>query len=240
MYDYLVLVLLLGVLWVVLFYQRKDLRKVMLWTGTFYLIATILGFIVYKLMSTDPSREINPGYWSPPSLFNLNNRLGISLEDLLFAFFLGGVASSLYEFVLKKKEATKKIIKRSLPYGLAAGVLAAYLITHYTFVNDIYALIFFNIFSGLVMLWQRKDLAKKAVISGIFLLVLYIAAEYIFTKISPQYIHTYAHLHHTSKIIILGIPLEEYLFAFTFGLAWGPMYEYIRGLGFPKPTKANL
>src|SRR3989339_48348 len=40
-----------------------------------------------------------PAYWNPPSLFNLAERTGFDLESLLFAFAVGGIVVSAYEYI---------------------------------------------------------------------------------------------------------------------------------------------
>ena len=42
----------------------------------------------------------------------------------------------------------------------------------------------------------------------------------------PGYVGKYWTLDALSGIMVLGIPLGEYLFAFTFGLVWSSLYEH--------------
>ncbi len=36
-------------------------------------------------------------------------------------------------------------------------------------------------------------------------------------------------LEYLKDIFILRVPIEEYIYAFSFGLLWAPLYEYAHG-----------
>src|SRR5579871_5412607 len=98
MYEYLFGVFILTCIWIVLYLIRKDLRKAMIWSGLFYIFWTLVGFILYRLFAFSPERSITPGYWAPPTLFNLGQKTGgLAIEDILFMFFVGGIATAIYE-----------------------------------------------------------------------------------------------------------------------------------------------
>lgn len=83
------------IIWGVLFFLRKDLRKKML---TMSLLIAPLGPLSEFFYLRD--------YWRPQLLFGF--RIGV--EDLLFAFTIGGISGVIYEELFGKK-----YIKRHLP-----------------------------------------------------------------------------------------------------------------------------
>jgi hypothetical protein len=43
----------------------------------------------------------------------------------------------------------------------------------------------------------------------------------------PDYIDEVWNMERLSGIVVLRIPLEEYLFAFSFGMYWAGVYEHV-------------
>lgn len=227
MYAYLIGTGMLGIIWLILFLRRKDLRHAMLWSASFYIVMLSIGFLLLYLVNIDPSMRINPGYWTPPTLFDLNNKTGgYSIEDALFMFFMAGIAAATYEVLTNRrilKTSDRRLKKR---HALWIGLLGSVIICSVFNLNSMYLLIFFNLFGGLAIIYQRPDLLKQAVLSALILMIIYWMLFTIFNLLFPDFISTYDHLQHTTKLIILGIPLEEYLYALTFGFIWAPIYEY--------------
>ena len=50
-----------------------------------------------------------------------------------------------------------------------------------------------------------------------------------FNIIFPHALQSYWSLDNLLGIRILGVPIEELMYAFSFGLMWAPMYEYVHG-----------
>ena len=203
------------------------MRRVMLYGGLFYLLYGFIIFIFIKLLSTNPAKTITPGYWTPPSIFDINRRTGgYGIEDALFSFFAGGIAACLYElmFKLKVSKKTNKKLKRG--HALSFALIMGSLIFVFTPVNAIYLFIFLQFFGALAIIHQRRDLVLHAVLGGIFFMLLYGMLFLIFNLLFPTFIHNYYHLQRTTHILFLGVPLEEFLFALTLGMMWAPLYEY--------------
>lgn len=219
--------LIMGVVWGFLYLVRKDLRKAMIWSGVFYLMALTIGFIAFQLSTPAPEKAITPGYWTPPTLFNLGqNTGGYAIEDALFMFFGGGIAGAVYEFIARERinvRSSKKLKKR---HALWFGLLGASLIYWLATINSIYLLISFQFFGALAVMYQRRDLIVHSIVGGFLFLFAYGAGFLLFNLIYPDFIANYYHLRLTSGIMLLGVPLEEYLYAFSFGMLWAPIYEY--------------
>ncbi len=227
MYEYLAGIVIMFIVWTFFFIMRKDLRKVMVWSGIFYVIILTIGFFAHSLISNDPLRAITPGYWAPQTLFNLGQITGgYAIEDVLFMFFAGGIATALYEFFFHKKIVIRPVKKLKRKHALLFGILVTLILHQVFYFNDMYLLIYFNFFGALAILWQRRDLIIHSLVGGLFFLCVYILGFLLLIQIYPNLVQDIYRLHLTSGIILLGIPLEEYLYAITFGMLWAPIYEY--------------
>lgn len=230
----------MGAFWTILFFMRKDLRRAMLWSGVFYIVFLSIGFVGYRLVFDDPVRSITPGYWAPDTLFDLGQKThGYAIEDALFMFFAGGTAAALYEFCFRQKLGEGRVKKRSKKIMILVGVSAAGIFHSLFYLNDIYLLITFNLFGALFIMWQRRDLIRASLMAGLLYLGVYGGQFLIFNMLFPNFIDTYYNLQATSNLMPLGIPLEEYLYAFTFGMIWGPIYKYAKGATDKKITKGS-
>ncbi len=238
MYQYLAGTGLAGLVWLMIFLLRKDLRRAMVWGGTVYFVLLSIGFVVYRLFMHDAVRAINPGYWAPPTLFNLQHIMhGYGIEDALFMFFYGGIAVVIYEFFFRKKlpQLSQADLKKPDVKGflLVAGIGTAGAVAVYfaAYLNDIYLLISSAFFAALVIIWKRRDLAAQSLLGGLLFVVLYgVVLGQIFLHLFPHFLANYYHLRATSGVLLLGIPLEEYLYAFSFGMFWAPVYSFVYGL----------
>src|SRR5437868_803647 len=104
MYAYLFGTICLALIFIFLCLVRRDLRQAMIYSGLLYLSYGFVMFLVIKLLAADPTKTINPGYWTPPSLFDLSARTGgYGIEDGLFSFCFGGIAAGLFELIFKFK-----------------------------------------------------------------------------------------------------------------------------------------
>mgnify|MGYP001602330297 FL=1 len=63
--------------------------------------------------------------------------------------------------------------------------------------------------------------------SAFIFLILYFLYFLILIALSPGYVEQVWNLKAISGILILGIPLEELLFALSFGFIWSSIYEHI-------------
>lgn len=174
-----------------------------------------------------------PEYWNPPSLFNLAQRTGFDIESIIFAFSVGGIAAVIYETFFKTehkalplKERLKSIHKLHY-FFLSLAPLIFLLLWLFTKMNPIYSASIAMFIGGLGAVVCRKDLAKKILAGGILFLGLYFLFFASFNWAFPGYIGIVWNLGAISGILILGVPLEELLFAFTLGILWSGLYEHL-------------
>ena len=220
-----------GIVWAFLFLKRKDLRTPMLWTAAVYIlfswvIVSIWFFVSHFAYFGQP---IVPYYWFPHTLFNLGNLTGFAgIEDILFLVFIGGIATCIYEYIYKKKIKVKRTYR---PHTLAffSAFIAFFIFVYFWPINLIYAFIFSNFIGAIVLLVQRRDLIIHSLIGSLSFLITYFIVFMFFLAVFPNFITQFYNLTNLTGIMILHIPLEEYLYALSFGLMWAPLYEYANG-----------
>ncbi len=215
--------LVLFPLWLFLFIHRKDLRKEIL-------IVSLLIGIGGPLSELWYLRD----YWRPETFTGWS----IGIEDFLFGFFIGGIASSIYEELFDKRHSKRINRKHHWSWFIIPVVaLLVFVLNLLTFVfgvNSIYASIFVFIALALLILYFRHDLLAESLVSGLLVGAMMFFGYLIFLTIFPQAIYRWWILQNISGILILGVPLEELLWAFGWGMVGGPMYEFFAGLKFKK------
>ncbi|TSC85857.1 MAG: hypothetical protein G01um10148_765 [Parcubacteria group bacterium Gr01-1014_8] len=226
--EYLAVTVLIGSIWSLLYYARPDLRKMQLWSSWYFTTVMTIGFVALKVTLDLPvEQSINPGYWHPNTLFNLNALTGgYAIEDAFFIFFMGGVGAVVYEELFRKHVA--RIHAKHRPHfavkiGVAAAALVALL-----HVNLIYALIAFGFAGAFVIWWQRHDLIRHSLVGGAAFLSIYAVSYWLVLFMFPEFVAHHYNFSNVSGLTFVQLPIEEYLFAFSFGLMWSPLYEYMR------------
>lgn len=199
----------------------------MVYSGTFYLLYGFVIFLAIKLLSYDPTKTVTPGYWEPPTLFDLNRKTGgYGIEDALFSFFAGAIAAGLYVILFKLKVSKKTNKKLKKGHALLLALVLSSVFFVLTPVNAIYFFIFLQFFGAYAIIRQRRDLFLHSLAGGAIFMSLYVVLFTVFIFLFPHFVADYYNLQRTSHILILGIPLEECLYALTLGMMWSPLYEY--------------
>lgn len=223
-YAWLIWSLLLLVIWGIVYSSlknkesKKEMFIVSLWTSLFGL--------------TEPL--FVPEYWSPPSLFSLALRTGFDIESLLFAFGIGGLAVVMYERIFRVKHQQVSTAEKHHPrhryhlFALLSAPIIFVILTFATDINPIYTSAIALILGGFVTWYCRSDLKKKMVVSALLFLGLYFFYFLTLITFYPGYVEQVWNLDAISRILIFGIPVEELLFAFSFGFLWSSMYEHIK------------
>jgi len=220
--EWLIFSLILMGIWIIIFIFRKSIRKEMFWVS---LLTMPFGL-------TEPF--FVPEYWNPPSLFNLAVKTGFDIESLIFCFAIGGIGSVIYEVIFKsshKKMNSKERHHQRHKYhllSLFSPVVVFLPLFLFTELNPIYSASLAMFVGGLSAMMCRPDLKKKIIFGGILFLLLYFVFFLLFNNIYPYAIETFWNLSALSGILILKVPLEELIFAFTFGMLWSSVYEHIR------------
>ena len=183
-----------------------------------------------------------PEYWNPPSLFNLAQNTGFDIESLIFSFAIGGIGCVLYNLVTKEKlepiNEEEKLHKRHRfhKYTMTVPVLVFLLLAIFTKLNHIYCGVAGMFAGAIAALWCRPDLKLKIWIGGILFTLLYFIYFTSLRLVYPSYIEHVWNFEEITEILVVGIPLEEYLFAFTFGMFWSSIYEHTHWFKLVKTT----
>jgi hypothetical protein len=205
--------------WIFLYFFFPAHRKAMFWTSLFTMPFGL----------TEPI--FVPDYWSPPSLFDLALTTGFDIESLIFCFGIGGVAAVLYNFITGAgSEPVSEHYKRlTLHKHHRLAISAPFIVfpALYFFPwNPIYPAFAAMIVGATATVLCRPDLETKTWVGGILFLVYY----WIFVEgielLSPGYVERVWNLDALSGAMIFNTPLEELLFAFTFGIYWAGVYEH--------------
>ncbi|MEX0600043.1 MAG: lycopene cyclase domain-containing protein [Rhodothermales bacterium] len=173
-----------------------------------------------------------PEYWLPPTLFDLAARTGFDTESLIFSFAVGGLASVGYDVFLVRHRVSIPVEGRRtrrhryhLPVLLSAPVLFGilYLATSW---NPIYSASLALLVAGMLTWYCRPDLVRSMFATGILFALFYFVFFLTLARFHPLYVEQVWNLGAISGALVAGVPLEELLFAFSFGFLWSSAYEH--------------
>jgi hypothetical protein len=213
--------LILFAIWLLIWLTKPRLRTEMFWVS--------LWTMPFGL--TEPL--FVPLYWNPPSLFNLAAKTGFDIESLIFSFAIGGIGAIIYETLFRVKH--QKISKheehskrhRFHLFALTSPIIIFIPLLLFTKLNPIYSVTIAMFIGGISAILCRPDIKKKIWIGGITFSALYFICFMLFNLIYPGLVLKIWNLSALSGILIIGVPLEELIFAFTFGMLWSSVYEHI-------------
>jgi hypothetical protein len=173
-----------------------------------------------------------PEYWNPPTLFDLAQRTGFDLESLIFSFGIGGVSSVLYSVLTHRNdipvlETEKRVPLHHHHYKALVSPFIVFLLLYFLPWNPIYPSIAAMVVGAIATILCRPDLKTKTWVGGVLFLAYYFVFFLVLEASSPGYVQHVWNLPEISGILLLGIPLEELLFAFAFGLYWSGVYEHL-------------
>ncbi len=219
--EWLVFSLILLGIWFIIFSISKKFRKEMF----------LVSLFTMPFGLTEPL--FVPEYWNPPSLFNLATITGLDIESFIFSFAIGGIGAVLYNifFKVKRKKMDKyKMHSKMHRFHLISllSPLFVFLIFYiFTELNPIYSASVAMFFGGVTTILCRPDLKKEVWMGGVLFFFLYFVFFLFFILIYPYAVTNFWNLSAISGILIFGIPIEELLFAFTYGMLWSSAYEHI-------------
>jgi hypothetical protein len=176
-----------------------------------------------------------PAYWNPPSLFELARRTGFDIERFIFAFALGGIGAVLYNGLTGRETAAldERELRQPRHRMHRVALLTTFVAFPVLYVlpwNVIYASIAAMLAGTIAGLLCRPDLLRKTWIGGLLFLACYTVFLFALKWSAPGYIEEVWNLPALSGILLYGLPLEELLFALSFGLYWAAVYEHFAWL----------
>lgn len=210
---YLVGGLIFGLVWLLFFLTRRDLRREML---ALSFLAGIMGPISEHFYLKD---YWQPQYWFPASL---------RIEDFLAGFFLGGISAVGYEVVWRKRHkcACEFSANWVLPAAAIVGLAAMVFLFHGAGLNSIYASILSFLLVAIILLGLRRDLVPAALGSGIVLATIMFLFYAVYRVLFPGIIESWWKLGNISGVLLAGIPIEELFWGFSWGMVGGSLYEF--------------
>lgn len=228
-FAYLVGALLFDAAWLACYLIGKKYRPQIIW-GT--VITAPLALTSFLFV---------PQYWTPPSLFDLDARFRVGIEDFLWAGAVGGIASVVGEIVFKERLAARRKEHRKKHYAPFIVMLVVFLILHFMYPNkNIYSTAIAFVACALVVGVLRSDLIPTMLIGATVFTILYFLLFVYFLALYPDFIERYYNLSSISGIRLHGVPVEELMFASTGGAVWSVAYEYFQGYRFAPGQRFRL
>ena len=228
-YSYLIGALLFDAAWLAVFIFGKSYRPQIIW-GTLICAPLALTNILFI-----------PQYWTPPSLFNLDQRFRVGIEDVLWAGAVGGIASAIGEIFLKERLAARRKQPRKRHYFPFAILVAVFLVLEFFRPNKtIYNTIIAFTVCALIVAVLRSDLILTMLVGALDFTLLYFALFVYFLLLYPDFIQRFYNVPNLLGIYVWKVPIEELLFAASGGAVWSIAYEYVMGYRFARLQAADL
>jgi hypothetical protein len=205
--------------WAALYLARPALRAVM-WRAS--LATTLFGL-------TEPI--FVPAYWNPPSIFELAQRTGFDIESLIFSFALGGIGTVLYNaFAGRDLVSARAALRRAPEHRLHRWALllpfVAFVPLYFLPWNPIYAVLACLVLGAIASNLCRPELLRRSIVGGVLFFALYAVFMLGLKWLAPGYIAAVWNLAALRGGLVYGIPTEELVFGFAFGLYWSGVYEH--------------
>ncbi len=201
-------------LWLLLFTVRKESRKEMLIIGKY------LGFSALILSSVS-LRD----YWHPVYIFE-----HFRIEDFLYGFLFGGICAEVAKIFFKGRYRHHH---RRLLF-LIFTVIVSYILLKVGVstlrINSTYVMCIVLLVIGLCCYYIDRKVLPLQITSGMLAMVItFVVFKITLLTIDSDFVYNTWKLHNLSGVLISGIPIEEYLFAFLLGFGGSSYYETYEG-----------
>ena len=206
--------------WTALFVSWPSIRRTMLWASA----------LTAPFGLTEPL--FVPAYWNPPSLFDLAHRTGFDIESLILCFAIGGLAAAGYRVLAPASEAVLATQARNIHrHRWHRAALAVPFVVFGVLLmlpwNPIYPGIAALFAGSLASGACRPDLWRNTLVGGAVFLALYAFFLLGLKALWPGYIEAVWNLGDLIAWRPAGLPMEELLFGFGFGMYWSGVYEHV-------------
>ena len=217
-YSYLVGALIFDAAWLACYLLGKNYRAEIRW-GTLISAPLTLTSILFI-----------PQYWLPPSLFDLDQKIKVGIEDFLWAAAVGGIASVVAEILLKDRLSRLRKVahkRHFAPFVVIVVVFIALELWHKD--KTIYNCIITFAIGAIVIAILRSDLIPTMLVGALNFTALYFVLFLIVLLLYPDFVNRFYNIPKLLGIYVRGVPIEELLFAGTGGAIWSVAYEYVQG-----------
>lgn len=217
-FSYLVGAGIFWIAWIVCALAGRAYRSEMRW-GTLIAAPMALTSLLFV-----------PEYWTPPSLFDLDRKIRVGIEDFLWAAAVGGIAAIIGEILLKEHLhglRSSRHKRRYAPFAIAALLfITLRLALHWKTMNDTIVSL---AACALLLAFLRPNLIRLMVVSALSFTILYFGLYLLVLSLYPDFVRLYYNLQNLLGICLLGVPIDELLFAASGGAVWSVAYEYVHG-----------
>ena len=204
--------------WLLLFSMKRLRRKMLVMS----VVCTPLSPLSELLYTRD--------YWQPRYALPLG---GVGVEDLLAGFLLGGISPVLFEAVFAgsaEPAAAGRASVATFFTMLAGSALGLIVLTLGLGLNSIYATVLLCLGFGTYMVVKRPDLLPVAIGNALLFLLLIVPAYLVFGWFFPRIFEIGWKIDRLSGWFVAGVPVEEIIWAFSWGYFAGPAYQFWAGL----------
>lgn len=226
-YFYLLGVLLCVPLWLAMFLRSNHRRDMVLFGVIFGLAAVITEFFYARF-----------DYWHPSHIIP-----EIYLEDFLYGFVFGGISTEVAEFLMGKVDSKKPTHPTREQFVLIFGFITVacfVILVEILNLNSIWAHIVPPLLVGVTVSLVRHDLFKVSVVSGLMIMILaFLMLSVLRIIFTTPVFYEHWQMDNLLGIFVLGIPLEELLFAFALGFGAANVYEFISGHSLVEKRKSK-
>lgn len=172
-----------------------------------------------------------PEYWSPPSLFDLARTTGFDIESLIFCYAIGGIGAVLYNLLTGQTlvpvtSSERHSARHRLHFWALTSPFLAFPLLYFFPWNPIYPAIVAMAVGTVATVLCRPDLARKTWVGGIVFIAYYAVFLFGLEWSAPGYVERVWKLDALSGLLIAGVPIEELLFAVSFGAYWSGVYDH--------------
>ncbi len=209
-------VLLLLPLWLLIFYQRKDLRRKLWHTGRAFGIASV---IIGQLFTLD--------YWNPNYVFGPY----FPLEDFLYGLVYAGLTTVIYQYIFNISYSAQNITsykRLTLLFAFISFILL-FIAIKFIQLNSIYGQVYMLIIVGGYTIYKRPDLLKHIILSAFLVALFTFFWQTCILTIYPKGVTDNWKLTALHDLYIFKVPIEELFFAFAIGLGGSFFYEVSNG-----------
>lgn len=211
-------IIILFLTWLIIFKKRKDLRRRLWVSGLCMTPVTLMEYWCLK------------DYWNPPGPYFFKF---ISIENIIFFFFITGICVTVFDTILKKRNV-KKLKRNKITIYLYPILIIVSLLffTSYLKYNSILVICFTTLLFTCFILYSRKDLIIPSIITGI-IMTIYAITSYtlLFNILFVEYWDKYWLLNNSAigGKILGNIPLTELLWYFSWSSFCVVFYNYVDG-----------
>ncbi len=228
-YSFLILSLLLLIPGCLVWWRRPDLR------------AVIYPMALASLPFALTERLFYPDYWQPTFLFDLVYFIGFGIEDILFVAGLAAFTSTAWAFVTGQRY-TPMSPPRSTGHPLRTAIsillICFALVALFALlrVPMIYGSVIIMVAIGIGLCVQRPDLWRPALGGASITTVVYTALCLILQALIPQVFELDWNTDQFLNLFVLGVPLEEILYAWAAGFIATIFYPFVTHQRFQSPS----